>query len=129
MRLPISLLSVLSIGGASFSFVQSAKRFIQRGRVLKGVTTVSHANLEEVCVRIDAGEDLRHSNPYYNIFMIVGDRQQSLSSINVGVYDYALDIPVTAFWSKDPAYPEYLLTSFDNVWSQTIPIEERLQEL
>ncbi len=121
--------SVLSVGGASFSSTQSAQRFIQNGGVLRGITTISLANLEEARMRLDIGEDLRHSNPHYEIFMIVGDKQQSLSSINIGIPEYTLDTPVSAFWSDDPAYAEYLLTSFESVWSHAVPAARRIREL
>ncbi len=121
--------SILSIGGASFNSMQSAKRFIQRGGVFKGVTTVSLVNLEEVRMRLNIGENLRHSDFYHEVFMIVGDKQHSLSAANVGIYDYRLDTPVITYCSKDPTYVEYLLTSFEGAWSQSVPAEERLLEL
>ncbi len=46
-------------------------------------TTMSLGNFEEARMRLDFGEDLRHSNPFYEIFMIVGDRQQSLSATHL----------------------------------------------
>jgi hypothetical protein len=61
--------------------------------------------------------------------MIVGDKQQSISAINLGVQEYTLDTPITAFWSESPNYAEYLLTSFENIWCQAVPAEERIQEL
>jgi hypothetical protein len=61
--------------------------------------------------------------------MIVGDKQQSLSAINLGVQEYTIDTPITAFWSESLNYAEYLLTSFENVWSEAVPAEERIQEL
>ncbi|MDD1720444.1 MAG: hypothetical protein LUP95_00415 [Euryarchaeota archaeon] len=120
--------SVLSIAG-TFDSVENARRFIQNGGVLRGITTVSPANVEETRTRLAIGEDLRHSDLHYEFFMMVGDRQQSLSAINIGIDEYTLDTPLVAFWSDDPTYAEYLLTSFENAWSQAIPAEERIQEL
>jgi hypothetical protein len=79
--------------------------------------------------RLDFGEDLRHSDQFHEIFMIVGDKQQSLSAINLGVQEYTLDTPLTAFWSESPDYAEYLLTSYENAWSDAVPAEERIREL
>ncbi len=121
--------SVFSIAGASYDTVPRAKRFIQDGGRLRGITTVTRTNIEETRMRLAMGEDLRHSGLNYEIFMIVGDKQQSLSSINIGVGEYTLDTPMTAFWSKSPEYAEYLLTAFESVWSQAVPAEERIQEL
>ncbi|MGZ4919607.1 MAG: hypothetical protein ACXV5D_06385 [Halobacteriota archaeon] len=121
--------SVFSIAGAAYGTAPRAKQFIQNGGVMRGITTVSPANVEETRMRLAMGEDLRHSDLHYEIFMIVGDKQQSLSAINIGVNDYTLDTPLIAFRSGDPTYAEYLLTSFENAWSQSIPAEQRIQEL
>lgn len=121
--------SVFSIAGASYDTMPRAKRFIQNGGRLRGVTTVTRTNIEETKMRLAMGEDLRHSDLNYEIFMIVGDRQQSLSSINIGVEEYTLDTPMTAFWSESPVYAEYLLASFEQVWSQAVPAKERIEEL
>ncbi len=75
------------------------------------------------------GEDVRHSDEVHELFMYIGDRQQSISAINIGIDEYTLGTPVTAFWSEDPTYAEYLLASFENVWSRAVPAEERIQEL
>ncbi len=121
--------SVSSIAGASCDTMPRAKRFIENGGVLRGITTVSLTNLEETRTRMDMGEDLRHSDVFYELFMVVGDRQQSVSAMNIGVYDYTLDTPVIAFWSEDPTYAEYLLASFESAWSKAVPAEKRMQEL
>ncbi|MGZ4908288.1 MAG: hypothetical protein ACXVIP_03515 [Halobacteriota archaeon] len=119
---------ILSLAG-TFGTVESAKRFIQNGGVVRGVTAVSLANLEEARMRLDIGEDLRHSGQSHELSMFVGDGQQSMSAINIGVDEFTLDTPFTAFWSESPVYAEYLLASFENAWSQAVPAEERIQEL
>jgi hypothetical protein len=78
---------------------------------------------------LDAGEDIRHSDEGHELFMFVGDKQQSISSLNIGVKEFTLDTPVTAFWSDSPNYAEYLVTSFENAWSEAIPAKERIKEL
>ncbi len=120
--------SLLSIAGTRDT-VEHVKRFIERGGVVRGITTVSPANTEETRMRLDVGEDLRHSDAVHELFMFVGDRQHSLSAINIGVDEYTLDTPITAFWSEEPTYAEYLLASFENAWSQAVPAEGRIKEL
>ncbi len=120
--------SILSRAG-TYGSVESAKRFIDNGGVVKGILPISLANIEETRVRLKIGEELRFSDEVHELFMFVGDRRYSVSAINVGVEEYTLDTPVTAFWSDDPTYAEYLLTSFESVWSQATPAEERIQEL
>ncbi|MDD1720717.1 MAG: hypothetical protein LUP95_01865 [Euryarchaeota archaeon] len=120
--------SLLSIAG-TYHTVERAKQFIQNGGVLRGITTISPANVEEVRMRLDIGVDLRHSDQPHELYVFVGDRQRSISGINIGIDEYTLATPVTAFWSESPAYAEYLLVSFENAWAEAVPAEERIQEL
>ena len=113
---------------ANYASMQSAERFIQNGGVVRGIIPISRDNVEGVQKRLDIGYNLRHRE-FHEIFMIVGDKQQSISAINIGVREYTLDTPITAFWSESPAYTEYLRTSFENAWSEAIPAEERIKEL
>ncbi len=61
--------------------------------------------------------------------MVVGDKQRCISVLNVGTEPYTLDTPVTAFWSADSTYAEYLLTSFETAWSRAVPAAQRIEEL
>ena len=121
--------SVLSIAGTSFNTVADAKHFKQNGGVMRGITTISRANAEETQMRLDLGEDLRHSDLRYEIFMIVGDRQHSLSAMYADVKEFTLDTPIVAFKCDSPIYAEYLIAAFEKVWSEAVPAEERLREL
>jgi hypothetical protein len=114
---------------ANYASMQSADQFIQNGGAVRGIIPISRDDVEGVRKRLDIGYDLRHSDQFHEIFMIVGDKQQSLSAINLGVQEYTIDTPITAFWSESLNYAEYLLTSFENVWSEAVPAEERIQEL
>ncbi len=96
---------------------------------MRSITTITHDNVEESRRRLKAGQDLRHSDQPHELFMFVGDKGYSISSVNVGAEEYTLDTPVTAFWSEDSAYAEYLLTSFEAAWAQAVPAEERIQAL
>ncbi|MGZ4942324.1 MAG: hypothetical protein ACXV5P_08535, partial [Halobacteriota archaeon] len=120
--------SLFSIAG-TYGTVERAKRFIENGGVLRGITTVSRATAEEARMRLDINADLRHSDQSHELFMFVGDKQYSISGINIGVDEYTVDTPVVAFWSESPIYAEYLLASFENAWSDAVPAEERIKEL
>ena len=113
----------------NYDFVEKARAFIQQGGASRGIVPISQANVGEVQMSLKNGEDVRHSDEVHELFMYVGDRQQSISAINIGIDEYTLDTPVTAFWSEDPTYAEYLLASFENAWSQAVPAEKRIQEL
>jgi len=113
----------------TYGGVDKIKAFIQKGGLSRGVVQISPANIKEIQVFLDAGEDIRHSDEGHELYMFVGDKQQSISSLNIGVKEFTLDTPVTAFWSDSPAYAEYLVTTFEYVWSKAIPAEERIKDL
>ncbi|MDD1720903.1 MAG: hypothetical protein LUP95_02850 [Euryarchaeota archaeon] len=120
--------SLFSIAG-TYNTVQRAKPFIDKGGVLRGITVISRENIEEVRMRLDIGVDMRHSDHVHEVFMVVGDKQSSVSVLNIGAEAYTLETPVVAYWSEDPTYAEYLLASFETAWSQAVPAEERIQVL
>jgi hypothetical protein len=120
--------SVMNLAG-NYQTMLSAERFIKNGGTVRGIVPILRENVERVRKRLDFGEDLRHSDQFHEVFMCVGDKQQSISAINLGVQEYKLDTPITAFWSDSPNYAEYLLTSFENAWSEAVPAEERIKQL
>jgi len=120
--------SMLSLAG-TLDTVESAKRFIQRGGIMRGITSVSRVNVEEARMRLGIGEDLRHSDHPHKIFLFVGDQRYSVSSMNVGTDEYTLATPFVALWSEDPIYAAYLLASFESAWAQAVPAASRIQEL
>ena len=123
--IPASINSLsLTYGG-----VEKIRAFIQKGGLSRGVVQISPANIKEIQTFLDAGEDIRHSDEGHEVYMFVGDKQQSISSLNIGVKEFTLDTPVTAFWSDSPAYAEYLFTSFENAWLQAVTAEKRIREL
>ncbi len=108
---------------------EQMKAFVQKGGVSRGVVSISHANVEEIRMCVECGEDIRHSPGVHELFMYVGDTRESVSAINIGIEEYTFETPVTAFWSEDPTYAEYLFASFESAWSQAIPAAERIEEL
>ncbi len=120
--------ALLSVAG-TFDTVERAKRFIEDGGVLRGVTTISRANVDEARMRMDVGLELRHSDQLHELSLFVGDKRYSISGINTGVDEYIADTPVIGFWSESPTYAEYLLASFENAWSTALPAQHRIDEL
>ncbi len=120
--------SLLSIAG-SYHTVEQAKQFTLNSGIMRGVTAITHANVEEARVRMDIGLDLRHSDQFHELSLFVADQQNSISGINTGVDEYTLDTPVSGFWSEDPAFATFLLTSFENAWGLAMPAKERIREL
>lgn len=123
--IPASLISL----STTLGFVEEVQAFTQRGGVSRGIVAISPSNIEEIQIFLDAGQDIRHSDDAQEIFLYVGDKRDSVSSINVGVREYTLDTPAVSFWSEDPTYAEYLLASFESAWADAVPAAQRIQEL
>ncbi len=110
-------------------FYEKTRAFVELGGVARGVVPISRGNVEEIRMSVQNGEHIRHSDEAQEVFMYIGDKRQSVSSVNVGVSDYALDTTGFAFRSEDPSYAEYLLVSFETAWAKAIPAAQRIEEL
>ena len=108
---------------------EAMKAFVKRGGVSRGIVSVSGENVDEIRDSVESGEDIRHSDAVHEVFMCVGDKQKSVSGLNIGIVEYTLDTPIAAFWSEDPTYAEYLLTAFETAWAQAVPAYDRIEEL
>jgi|GEM_PF-473641 hypothetical protein len=113
----------------TLGFLEAMRAYVKRGGVSRGIVAVSRENVDEIRMSVESGEDIRHSDAVHEVFMYVGDKQKSVSAINIGVVEYTLDTPVAAFWSEDPTYAEYLLAAFETAWERAIPAQERIEEL
>jgi len=78
---------------------------------------------------LDNIADVRYLWQYQGIFLLAGDRKESISSINVDVESLSIDTPVVALWSDDPIYADYLLSTFEKVWDQAIPAAQWIEKL
>jgi hypothetical protein len=120
--------SVHSLATA-LGFLEAMRAFVKHGGVSRGIVSVSRENVDEIRMSVESGEDIRHSDAAHEVFMYIGDKQKSVSALNIGAVEYTLDTPVVAFWSEDPMYAEYLLGAFETAWAQAIPAQERIEEL
>jgi len=59
----------------------------------------------------------------------VFDRKHCISAINIDVKRIALKEPATMLYTDDVTYADYLVTTFEMLWKQAVPAEERIQEL
>jgi hypothetical protein len=114
---------------SQFSLVTKSRALIQKGGRARGITAISPPYVEEVRGLLDIGEDVRHVGHYQEIFMLVNDKGESVSSINTGTEDISLDNPIVAYWTDDPTYAEYLRSSFEMAWEQSTDAAERIREV
>jgi hypothetical protein len=115
---------------AEYKLTEKNEALIKRGGRVRGITDISPLYVEIISKLIRIGEDVRHAEHYAGAsFMLVGDKKQSISMIQVSAEDLSLDGQIVAFWSEDPDYAAYLLTSFESAWAGAIDAQERIKEL
>jgi hypothetical protein len=119
----------LLVLAAHFSLLDKSRVLIQKGGHARGITQISPAYVEVVSELTEIGIRVRHVEQYTGTFMVVGDSRQSISTIGINVADLSLDGKIVAFWSADPDYAAYLLSSFDRTWAEATDAQERIQEL
>jgi hypothetical protein len=114
-----------------FGLTNLSKALIEKGGRVRGITQMSATDLHLVRELLNIGEDVRHVDQYRGEFMLVVDRRESISSIpqqNIDVRDLTLSERVIGFWTDEPDYTEYLITTFEAVWNEAVDAKERIQE-
>jgi hypothetical protein len=73
---------------------------------------------------------VRHFDKYSGLLFFVFDEKTCLNVINIAeLKSVSLNIPLSVLWTDDLAYAQYLVSTFEMVWQQSIPAEERIQQL
>jgi len=105
------------------------KKFMDRGGKMRVISDISYSSIESVQQVLDMGEDIRHYDKYQGIIFAVFDRKTSISAINVDIKSVSLHEPMTALWTDDPTYANYLVSTFELLWEQAVPATQRIDEL
>ena len=99
------------------------------GKVRILVIDFSYAVIPMIRELIDIGSEVRYLGQE-GIAFAVFDKKICLSGINWDILSrLALDQPIIALWTDDPAYGQYLTSTFEVLWQQSVRAEERIQEL
>jgi hypothetical protein len=115
-----------------FGLTNKSKVLIEKGGRVRGITQISETDLRVVRELLDIGEDVRHVDEYQGEFMVVVDKTECISSIpqqSVNIGDLSLDDRVVGFWTDEPTYTEYLITTFEAAWKEAIDAKKRIEEL
>ena len=114
---------------SQFGINQAAYEFIARGgRVRVILYDISYPIIETVQEMIENGEEVRYLDQRGIMFTIF-DRTACMSGINVDMVHISLDQQMAALWTNDHAYAQYLTSTFEILWKQAVPAEERIQQL
>jgi hypothetical protein len=115
-----------------YGLTDKAKMLIDNGGRVRGITQISGTYLRVVRELLDIGKDVRHIDQYRGEFMLVVDRRESISSIPQQIDDLgdlSLDDRVVGFWTDDPSYAEYLISTFESAWNEAVDANKRIEEL
>ncbi|MGZ4922278.1 MAG: TrmB family transcriptional regulator [Halobacteriota archaeon] len=113
---------------SQFGFVPLEQEFIEGGGKIRSIVNITYPIVPTIRELLDIGEEIRHSNELGVLFTIL-DRRICISAINAELSRFTLDEPLTALYTDDPVYAQYLISTFELLWEQAIPAEERIQEL
>ncbi len=107
---------------------KAAEMFINRGGKVRGITNISYQMIELIQQRLGIGEDIRHYGGR-GVFFAVFDRKTSITAINPDVRSISLDEPIKGLWTDDLTHADYLVSTFEMLWEQSVPAAQRVEEL
>jgi sugar-specific transcriptional regulator TrmB len=114
---------------ASMYVVEEDKKLIDRGANIRVIADITYPYIESAQQHLDIGVDMHHYDQYQGILFGVFDRKISASAINVDIRRVSLDTPLSILWTDDPTYAEYLASTFELLWEQSVPAAQRIEEL
>jgi sugar-specific transcriptional regulator TrmB len=114
---------------SSLFVIEDDKEFIGRGGRIRFITDITYPYVETIQEHLDVGMEVRHFDKYSGLMFFVFDEKIVMSAINVAMKSASLREPVSILWSDDLTYAQYLISTFELLWQQSIPAEERIQEL
>jgi len=112
-----------------FGINAEAKKIVEQGGSIRGISDVRYTDIAPAQEVLDIREDLRHYNNYRGVYFAVVDRRHCVSAINVDINRIGLDEPISLLWTNDPIYADYLTATFEMLWRQSAPAEQRIKEL
>jgi sugar-specific transcriptional regulator TrmB len=112
-----------------FGINEEAKKVIEGGGSVRGISDIRYTDIAPAQEVLDIREDLRHYNNYRGVYFAVVDRRHCVSAINVDINRIGLDEPISLLWTNDPIYADYLTATFEMLWRQSAPAEQRIKEL
>jgi sugar-specific transcriptional regulator TrmB len=110
-----------------FGINDAAAALIQRGGKVRTLVDISYPIIDNVQELLHIGEEVRHTDQH-GVMFVVYDRKQSMTNMNPP-RSASLNAPMKALWTDDPTYALYLASTFEMLWKQAVPAEERIQEL
>jgi hypothetical protein len=110
-----------------FGVNDAAAEFIQRGGKLRTIVDISYPIIDNVRELLQIGEEVRHIDKH-GVMFVVFDRKHTMTAIS-NPARVSLNAPMAALWTDDSNYAEYLAATFEMLWKQSVPADQRIKEL
>jgi sugar-specific transcriptional regulator TrmB len=117
------------IAASLFGINEAVKKLIERGGCVRGICDVTYPIIEPVQELLDIGEDVRHFSQYRGIYLGVYDSKLCWSSINVDLSRISLNEPLSVLQTDNSTYINYLVSTFEILWKQSVPATQQIDEL
>ncbi|MGZ4948006.1 MAG: hypothetical protein ACXV5D_03030, partial [Halobacteriota archaeon] len=115
---------------SSLFVIEGDQEFLDRGGRIRFITDITYPYIELIRQHLDAGMDVRHFDAYAGLLFCAFDGKIGLSAINVAdLKRVSLSVPVSVLWTDDRTFAHYLVSTFELLWEQSMPAEERIREL
>jgi HTH-type transcriptional regulator, sugar sensing transcriptional regulator len=122
---PEEIITVASL----FGILDEVKKFVASGASFRMLTDVSYSGIESVNEALGVGEEIRHLESYEGVYLAVIDKKICLHGINLDIKRISLNQPIAVLYTDDPTYAQYLVATFEMLWKQALPAEQRVEEL
>lgn len=113
---------------SQFGMLPFTQEFIERGGKQLVIIDLTYPIIGTIRELLDIGGDIRHFGKQGFLYTVF-DRKISITAINAELTRFSLDEPIAALYVEDRTYARYLTSTFELLWKQSIPAEERIQEL
>jgi sugar-specific transcriptional regulator TrmB len=112
-----------------FGILDNVKEFIASGASFRMLTDISYSGIESINEALGVGEEIRHIEAYEGVYLAVVDKKVCFHGINMEFKRISLDQPIAILYTDDPTYAQYLVATFEMLWKQAVPAEQRIEEL
>jgi hypothetical protein len=117
--------NLFSMGG----FLEHLRYAVARGVSVRGVLEIHPSNSLVAHEYLSRGVELRHTDNYRGMTMVIADGKRSVSLISPYLKTVlSLDENVAALWSDNTAQVKFLVRAFKMIWTQAINAEEGINQ-
>jgi len=100
-----------------YGIFERVHAFAQHQGSVRGLIYADDPSAESIRELVGTGADIRLVNHDPPDLMLVADGRESISSLSVAPGHLFPDSPFMAFWTDEPSYAQWLLSSFEAEWT------------